>query len=268
MPVTGSPVTTPAISGGFVLPTLAVVLRAAGRDRTAAEYYTAGQQFTGAANGAALTGDYLSAAAFLGVAGTVAVAGFDGITFAIGSLIGWVVYATVLCDGAADPAQEIRVARGTALVVGVLAVAGGILANGQNVAVLIGLAFGIAASANLPALLYTLFWRRFNVADCCGACTAGSRCRGAGGVLPRGQRAAHVDAAGLDFAWFPLANPGLVAVPVSFLLGAVGTLVGRRELSERRWWAEMEVRAITGAATGRERGPSPARPAAPAIRSR
>ena len=53
-------------------------------------------------------------------------------------------------------------ARLTALVVGVLAVAGGIVANGQNVAFLVALAFAVAASANLPTILYSLFWRRFN----------------------------------------------------------------------------------------------------------
>ena len=73
-----------------------------------------------------------------------------------------------------------RVARLTAVVVGVLAIVGGIVANGQNVAFLVALAFAVAASANLPTILYSLFWapvqhhrhavqhlRRAGVAACC-----------------------------------------------------------------------------------------------------
>ena len=59
-------------------------------------------------------------------------------------------------------AEEVRVARITAVVIGVVAIACGILANGQNIAFLVALAFAVAASANLPTILYSLFWKRFN----------------------------------------------------------------------------------------------------------
>ena len=52
---------------------------------------------------------------------------------------------------------------------------------------------------------------------------------------------------GVDFHWFPLDNPGLVSIPLSFLLGAVGTVLGGRRRDAARRWAEMEVRALTGA---------------------
>ena len=57
--------------------------------------------------------------------------------------------------------------------IGILAIIGGIFANGQNVAFLVALAFAVAASANLPTILYSLFWKRFNTRARCGACTAG-----------------------------------------------------------------------------------------------
>ena len=60
------------------------------------------------------------------------------------------------------PDDEVRVARITAVVIGIVAILGGILANGQNIAFLVALAFAVAASANLPTILYSLFWRRFN----------------------------------------------------------------------------------------------------------
>jgi cation/acetate symporter len=53
------------------------------------------------------------------------------------------------------------VARRTAVVIGILAIIGGIFANGQNIAFLVALAFAVAASANLPTILYSLFWKNF-----------------------------------------------------------------------------------------------------------
>ena len=58
--------------------------------------------------------------------------------------------------------EQVRVSRITAVVIGVLAIGLGILANGQNIAFLVALAFAVAAAANLPTILYSLFWKRFN----------------------------------------------------------------------------------------------------------
>jgi cation/acetate symporter len=153
----------------------------------------------------------------------------------------------------------VRVARRTALVVGVVAVLGGILANGQNVAFLVALAFAVAASANLPTLLYSLFWKRFN--------TVGALWSIYGGLglcivliifspVVSGSETA-IFGEGVDFAWFPLSNPGIVSIPVSFLLGIVGTFVGANQMTEQekdeaeRKAAEMEVRSMTGAGAPR-----------------
>ena len=73
--------------------------------------------------------------------------------------------ANVIKRGAVDGKnEEVRVARMTVVVIGIVAILGGILANGQNVAFLVALAFAVAASANLPTILYSLFWKRFNTA--------------------------------------------------------------------------------------------------------
>src|SRR5699024_8310138 len=71
-------------------------------------------------------------------------------------------YANVIKRGRTGPESEVRVARWTAVGVGLASILGGILVNGQNVAFLVALAFAFAASANLSTLLFTLFWRRFN----------------------------------------------------------------------------------------------------------
>ena len=68
----------------------------------------------------------------------------------------------VIKRGEVSADGEVKVARITALVIGFVAIIGGIFANGQNIAFLVALAFAIAASANLPTILYSLFWKRFN----------------------------------------------------------------------------------------------------------
>jgi cation/acetate symporter len=178
-----------------------------------------------------------------------------GLTITASASFSHDVYANVIKRGRATPAAEVRVARLTAVVVGLVAIAGGIVANGQNVAFLVALAFAVAASANLPTILYTLFWARFN--------TTGALCSTYGGLVasvalivfspavsgkpvdPTTGRSGSM-LQGVDIQWFPLENPGLVSIPLSFLLGWVGTVVGGRQRGDARRFAEMEIRALTG----------------------
>jgi cation/acetate symporter len=60
-----------------------------------------------------------------------------------------------------------------------------------------------------------------------------------------GKAASLISNPAVDFAWFPLANPGLVSIPLGFLFAIVGTLTSK-ELNREKW-AEMEVRSLTGA---------------------
>ena len=171
-----------------------------------------------------------------------------GLTITASATFAHDVYANVLKRGHADPGSEIRVARRTALGVGIFAIIGGILANGQNVAILVGLAFAVAASANLPTILYSLFWKRFNTTGALFSIYGGMTL--SIGLIIFGPGVSGSPAAmikGVDFAWFPLANPGLVSIPASFLLGAIGTMIGSDGRHAGRRFAEMEVRALTGA---------------------
>src|SRR5699024_8817782 len=72
------------------------------------------------------------------------------------------IYASVIKRGKVSVAEQVRVSRITVVVIGLASIVLGILAVGQNIAFLVALAFAVAASANLPTLLYSLFWRRFN----------------------------------------------------------------------------------------------------------
>lgn len=175
-----------------------------------------------------------------------------GLTITASASFAHDVYANVLKHGSAEPAEEVRVARRTAVVVSILAIGGGILANGQNVAVLVAIAFAVAASANMPALIYSLFWRRFNTTGALWSMYGGMAVASLLIVFSpavSGTKTSMLP--GVDFALFPLANPGIVSIPLSFLLGAVGTYYGRRDAGDVRRYAEMEIRSLTG--TGAER---------------
>ncbi|MFM9377055.1 cation acetate symporter [Gordonia sp. VNK21] len=156
------------------------------------------------------------------------------------------IYASVIKRNQCSEEDQVRVSRYTVVVLGILGIVLGILANGQNIAFLVALAFAVAASANLPTILYSLFWRRFN--------TRGALWSMYGGLTativlivfsPAVSGRASSMIPGADFAWFPLANPGLVSIPLAFVLGIVGTLTSRDTGSPEKN-AEMEVRSLTG----------------------
>lgn len=157
------------------------------------------------------------------------------------------VYAQLVRNGRATAAEEVRVARLTTMVIGLVGIGGGILANGQNIAFLAALTFAMAASANLPTLLYSLFWKRFT--------TSGAVWSIYGGLTvtllliifsPAVSGTPKSMLPGVDFALFPLSNPGLVSVPAGFLLGYLGTVLGSEKPDPARY-AQMVVRALTGA---------------------
>jgi cation/acetate symporter len=151
------------------------------------------------------------------------------------------------------PGEEVRVARATAFVVGAVAILIAIvLGPTANVAFLVALAFAVAASANLPVIVFSLFWRRFNT-------------RGAVGGLATGLLASiilillspsimTVDPPAVTGAArhliqappvFPLENPGILSIPLGFLGAFLGTLMGREPSAEAKF-TELNVRANTG----------------------
>ncbi|OBC11372.1 cation acetate symporter [Mycobacterium sp. 852013-50091_SCH5140682] len=183
----------------------------------------------------------ISAVAFATILAVVA-----GLTITASASFAHDVYASVLKSHNVTEEEQVRVSRITAVVLGVFAIVLGILANGQNIAFLVALAFAVAAAANLPTIVYSLYWRRFN--------TRGALWSMYGGLVstivlivfsPAVSGTPKAMFPNLDFAWFPLANPGIVSIPLAFLLGIVGTLTssdrGNPELN-----AEMEVRSLTG----------------------
>ncbi|WP_214369096.1 cation acetate symporter [Pseudonocardia sp. H11422] len=192
----------------------------------------------------------IAAVAFATILAVVA-----GLTITASASFAHDVYANVIKKGATAPDDEVKIARITAVVIGIVAILGGILANGQNIAFLVALAFAVAASANLPTILYSLFWKRFNTTGALWSIYGGLAITlvliifspvvsGKPDDPVTGRSPSMLQ--DVDFSWFPLDNPGLVSIPLSFLLGFLGTVLSKDKANEDKY-AEMEVRSLTGA---------------------
>jgi cation/acetate symporter len=193
----------------------------------------------------------ISAVAFATILAVVA-----GLTITASASFAHDVYAQVIKKGEINPDGEVRVARITVLVIGVIAILGGIFANGQNIAFLVALAFAVAASANLPTILYSLFWRRFNTRGALWSIYGGL----ASAIIliafspvvsgkvdaKTGASLSMITDTSIDFHWFPLDNPGIVSIPLAFVLGWLGTVTSKEGTNIDKF-AEMEVRSLTGA---------------------
>ncbi|MGW3661698.1 solute symporter family protein [Streptomyces sp. NPDC005141] len=169
-----------------------------------------------------------------------------GITLASSAAVAHDLYASMRRRHA-KPHSEVTVARTASVGIGVVAIALGLLARDLNVAFLVGLAFAVAASANLPVLLYSLFWRSFTTRGAVWAVYGGL-----GPALLLVLLSPVVSGSpeslfpGVDFQYFPLQNPGLVSIPLGFIAGWLGTMTSAEPPDEAKH-AEIEVRALTGA---------------------
>lgn len=187
---------------------------------------------------------FISAVAFATILAVVA-----GLAITAAASFAHDIYANVIKKGqGVSPDTEVRIGRNTVIVIGVLAIVGGIGAQGQNVAFLVALAFAVAASANLPTIVYSLFWKGFT--------TRGAVWSMYGGLVitlvlivfspvVSGSATAMLGD-GVDFAIFPLENPGIISIPAGFLLGWLGSVIPPGQTESRRLEAEMDVRSLTG----------------------
>jgi cation/acetate symporter len=192
---------------------------------------------------------FVAAIAFATILAVVA-----GLTISASASFAHDFYANVVHRGLERSADEtVRVARITAFVVGAVAIAiAMLLGPNANVAFLVALAFAVAASANLPVIVFSLFWKRFNTK---GAVMGLGTGLAASIILilispsimtvdpPTVTGAARhlIQAPPL----FPLENPGILSIPLGFLGAFVGTLLGREPAAEAKF-AELLVRANTG----------------------
>ena len=193
-------------------------------------------------------------AVIAGVAFATILAVVAGLTITSSASFAHDIYNSVLKDGKADPAAEMKVARNTVLIIGALAIFGGIFAKSMNIAFLVALAFAVAASANLPSILYSLYWKRFNTQGSLWSIYSGLISAlvliifspAVSTPIGRAEPLASAMFPGASFAWFPYDNPAIVSVPLAFFMGWLGTVLSK-EQPDLGKAAEMEVRSMTGA---------------------
>jgi cation/acetate symporter len=207
-----------------------------------------GQDIGGDTGGAVMLA-VIAAVAFATILAVVA-----GLTLASSSSLAHDFYANVIKRGQASERSEVNVAKISAFAIGGVAIVLSIFAQSLNVAFLVALAFAVAASANLPVILLSLFWRKFNTTGAVAGIYGGLVSAVvlvffspvvSGKVDPATGASLSLFPAGTDFHWFPLENPGLVSIPLGFLCAIIGTLVSK-ERNDRKF-AELEVRSLTGA---------------------
>jgi cation/acetate symporter len=201
--------------------------------------------------GVGSTGGAILLALIAAVAFATILAVVAGLTLTSSMSVAHDIYNAVIRKGQATEAEELKVSRIAAGVIGLVAILLAIPAQSLNIAFLVALAFAVAASANLPAILYNMFWRGFN--------TRGAVWSIYGGLISAvglvifspvfsgSETALFPD---VDFAWFPLANPGIVSIPLGFLLGFLGSITSKEPDAAERY-TELEVRALTGAGAER-----------------
>ncbi|PSK96794.1 cation/acetate symporter [Murinocardiopsis flavida] len=251
---------TIVLVGAFYLMTLALGFGAAalvGPERIAAQDPSGntavpmlaeelGTRLAGPVGGAVLLA-FIAAVALATILAVIA-----SLTLASSTSIAHDVFGHILMWGRPRESQEVGAARFSAAVVGTIAVALAIFAQNLNVAFLVGLAFAIAAAANLPVIVLSMFWRRFNTQGVESAVYGGLIASlvlvvlspvMSGKVSPAGENLSLLPA-WIDIQLFPLENPGLVSIPIGFLCAVIGTLASGERNTPR--YHELRVRSLTG----------------------
>ena len=154
---------------------------------------------------------FISAVAFATILAVVA-----GLTLAGAAALSHDLWVHVFRGGQASEREQLRVARVSSALLGVLAIGLGIAFEGQNVAYMVGLAFAIAASANFPALLLSVYWRGFTTRGAQASMLTGTA---SSLLLIYLSPAIQVDILGNAAAVFPLRNPGIVSIPLGLPRG-------------------------------------------------
>jgi cation/acetate symporter len=156
---------------------------------------------------------FLAAVAFATILAVV-----SGLALAGASAISHDLYARVIKKGTASEAAEIRVSKIATICLGFVAIILGILFEKQNIAFMVGLAFGVAAAANFPVLILSMYWK--------GLTTRGALFGGYGGLVSAVlfvlfSKSVWVDVLGNKAALFPYTQPALFAMPIAFLLAYI-----------------------------------------------
>lgn len=191
-----------------------------------------------AVGGTAFLG-FISAVAFATILAVVA-----GLTLSGAAALSHDLWVHVIKHGKADEREQLAVARVATVLLALVAIGLGIVFKGQNVAFMVGLAFAIAASANFPALLLSMIWRRFTTWGAVASMVTGTL---SSILLIALSPTIQIDILKHDAAIFPLKNPAIVTMTLSFLVGIVVSLA-RPEFDAEKKFAEGARRMHLGPA--------------------
>ncbi|MCX6544930.1 MAG: sodium/solute symporter [Acidobacteria bacterium] len=201
---------------------------------------------TGGNMAALLLAESMAGTPFLGFIAAVAFATIlavvAGLALAGASALSHDIYVHVVKKGKATEQGQARVARWSTVIFGVIAVLLGVVFKGQNVAYLVGLAFAIACSANVPALLLSIIWRRFTTAGAVASIVTGSILAVLLIVL---SPTIQIDVLKHTTAYFPLRNPAIVSMTTAFAVAILVSLLTREEGAETAF-AAQKLRAYLG----------------------
>ena len=192
----------------------------------------------------AIGGDFLfaliSAVAFATILAVV-----TGLVLSAASAFAHDFYGQIVRRGESSEKEQLKMARYASIGVSVVSILLALFAQKMNVAFLVSLAFAVAASANLPVILFTVFWKRFNTTGAVTGMLTGLIST----VILVALSPNIWDPAGkailVGDPIFPMSNPGIVSIPLGFLAAYVGTLLSSSK--DEAKYAEVLVKANTGA---------------------
>ncbi len=191
----------------------------------------------------ALGGDilfaFVSAVSFATILAVVA-----GLVLAGASAFAHDIYGQVIKKGQISDRQQMLAARYASIGVAVFSILLALFAQKMNVAFLVSLAFCTAASANLPVILYTIYWKRFNTSGAVTGMLTGLLASLILVAISPNVLAPDGSAIFIGTPLFPLENPAIISVPLGFLGGYLGTIFSKEYNLER--YAEVKVKANTG----------------------
>ncbi|MFC8686476.1 cation acetate symporter [Brevibacillus porteri] len=183
---------------------------------------------------------FVSAVAFATILAVVA-----GLVLTAASAFAHDFYGHVLRQGRATEKEQMKMAKWASVGVSIVSILLALFAQNLNVAFLVALAFAVAASANLPVILFTIFWKRFNTAGAISGMLVGlfsSLILVA--LSPNVWNPVAGKAILVGEALFPLPNPGIVSIPLGFLAAWIGTLLSSSRDDKK--YDEILVKANTG----------------------
>jgi len=172
---------------------------------------------------------FIAAVAFATILAVVA-----GLTLAGAAALSHDIWVNVVRHGHADSGEQLRVARVATVLLAAVSIGLGIAFKGQNVAYMVGLAFAIAASANFPALVLSMFWKPFTTNGAVASIVVGTAT--ALGLIYLSP-AIQIDLLKNPTALFPLRNPGIIAIPLAFVVGIVVSLLAPEQAAAAKFAA-------------------------------